>query len=109
LFSVVSWALIVEKWWQLRRVRRQTLGFVKVFREGRRPSMVHSAARKFAGSPLAQLYSAAYTEISGLPEGGDPVIDDGDEGLSADRLRSGPRGSAPCAGRAGGARARVFL
>ena len=33
LFSVISWALIVEKWWQLRRVKRQTLGFVKVFRE----------------------------------------------------------------------------
>ena len=25
LFSIISWALIVEKWWQLRRVRRQTL------------------------------------------------------------------------------------
>ena len=40
LFSIISWALIVEKWWQLRRVRRQTLGFVKIFREGRRPSIV---------------------------------------------------------------------
>src|SRR5580765_7618082 len=88
LFSVVSWALIVEKWWQLRRVRRQTLGFVKVFREGRRPSMVHSAARKFRESPLAQLYAAAYAEISGLPEGEAPVIDDGDEGLPAERLES---------------------
>ena len=88
LFSVVSWALIVEKWWQLRRVRRQTLGFVKVFREGRRPSMVHAAARKFRESPLAQLYSAAYVEISGLPEGGDPVIDDGDEGRPGDHVAS---------------------
>jgi biopolymer transport protein TolQ len=88
LFSVVSWALIVEKWWQFRRVRRQTLGFVKVFREGRRPSLVHSAARKFRDSPLAQLYAAAYAEISGLPDVVDQSIDDGDEGLPAERLDS---------------------
>jgi biopolymer transport protein TolQ len=86
LFSIISWALIVEKWWQLRRVRRQTLGFVKVFREGRRPSMVHSAARKFRDSPLAQLYAAAYGEISGLPDVVDPVVDDGDDGLPPERL-----------------------
>jgi biopolymer transport protein TolQ len=87
-FSVVSWALIVEKWWQFRRVRRQTLAFVKVFREGRRPSVVHSAARKFRDSPLAQLYAAAYAEISGLPDVIEHVIDDGDEGLGPERLEA---------------------
>jgi biopolymer transport protein TolQ len=86
LFSIVSWALIVEKWWQMRRVRRQTLGFVKVFREGRRPSLVHAAARKFRDSPLAQVYAAAYAEISGVPDVMDSVVDDGEDGLSAERL-----------------------
>ena len=86
LFSIVSWALIVEKWWQMRRVRRQTLGFVKVFREGRRPSLVHAAARKFRDSPLAQVYAAAYAEISGVPDVMDAVMDDGEDGVSAERL-----------------------
>jgi biopolymer transport protein TolQ len=86
LFSIVSWALIVEKWWQFRRVRRQTLAFVRVYREARRPSLVQTAARKFRDSPLAQLYAAAYSEISGLPDVVDHVIDDGDEGLPPDRL-----------------------
>jgi biopolymer transport protein TolQ len=86
LFSIVSWALIVEKWWQMRRVRRQTLGFVKVFREGRRPAVVHAAARKFRDSPLAQLYAAAYGEISGVPDVMDSLVDDGEDGLSAERL-----------------------
>ena len=86
LFSIVAWALIVEKWWQFRRVRRQTLAFMKVFREGRRPSIVHAAARKFRESPLAQLYAAAYGEISGVPDVIDSVVEDGDEGLSSDRL-----------------------
>jgi biopolymer transport protein TolQ len=86
LFSIISWALIVEKWWQFRRVRRQTLGFVKIFREGRRPSIVHAAARKHRDSPLAQLYAAAYGEISGIPDVVEHVIDDGDEGLGGERL-----------------------
>jgi biopolymer transport protein TolQ len=84
-FSIVSWALIVEKWWQFRRVRRQSLAFVKVFREGRRASVVQTAARKYRDSPLGQLYAAAYTEISGVPDV-DHVIDDGDEGLPSERL-----------------------
>jgi biopolymer transport protein TolQ len=86
LFSIVSWALIVEKWWQFRRVRRQTLGFMKVFREGRRPSAVHIAARKLRESPLAQVYVAAYGEISGVPDVIDSVVDDGEEGLPSERL-----------------------
>src|SRR5207245_2691496 len=67
-FSIVSWALIVEKAWQFRRVRRQTFEFIRVFREARRPSIVHSTARKLRQSPLAQLYFAAYQEVSGIPE-----------------------------------------
>ena len=86
MFSIISWALIVEKWWQFRRVRRQSLAFVKVFREGRRASVVQAAARKYRDSPLAQLYAAAYTEISGVPDVIDHVIDDGDEGLPSERL-----------------------
>ena len=88
LFSVVSWALIVEKWWQFRRVRRQTLAFMKVFREGRRPAVVYSAARKFRDSPLAQLYAAAHGEISGVPDVMDPLVEEGDEGLSSERLEA---------------------
>jgi len=88
VFSVVSWALIVEKAFQFRRVRRQTLEFLKVFREARRPSIVHSAARRLRQSPLAQLYFAAYQEISGIPEVLDKVLDDFDEGLGAERLEA---------------------
>ena len=87
-FSIVSWALIVEKAWQFRRVRRQTFEFLRVFREARRPSIVHNAARKLRQSPLAQLYFAAYQEVVGIPEVLDKVLDDLDDGLSADRLEA---------------------
>jgi biopolymer transport protein TolQ len=87
LFSIISWALIVEKWWQLRRVRRQTLAFTKIFREGRRPAVVHAAARKYRDSPLAQVYAAAYAEVSGVPDVID-TLDDGEDGVSSDRLEA---------------------
>ena len=86
IFSIVSWALIVEKWWQFRRVRRQTLAFVRVFREGRRASAVYGAAKKFRESPLAQLYSAGYQEFAGVPDTVESMIDESDDGLGADRL-----------------------
>lgn len=84
--SIVSWALIVEKWWHLRRVRRQTETFVKVFREGRRPSVVQAATKKFKDSPLAQMYSAAYHEFGGVGELVDRVIENDEFGR--DRLES---------------------
>jgi biopolymer transport protein TolQ len=79
-FSIVSWALIVEKWWHFRRIRRETVGFVKVFREGRRPSIVLAAAKKFRDSPLAQMYAAAYQEFSGVPDVLDRAVDEEDFG-----------------------------
>ncbi|MGH7356847.1 MAG: MotA/TolQ/ExbB proton channel family protein [Candidatus Rokuibacteriota bacterium] len=69
-FSIVSWALIVEKWWQFRRVHGQTLGFLKAFREARRPSIAQVAAKKHRESPLAVMYSAAYQEAD-EPDGDD--------------------------------------
>src|SRR5439155_814287 len=83
---IVSWALIVDKWWQFRRVRGQTIAFLRTFREGRRPSIVVSAAKKLRESPLAQLYVAAHQEVSGIAEVVDHVLEDNEEGLGGERL-----------------------
>ena len=88
LLSIISWALIVEKWWQFRRVRSHSVAFLRVFREGRRPSAVLAAAKKLRESPLASLYMAAYHEIAGIPELVDRVLDEVDEGLGIDRLEA---------------------
>ena len=86
IFSVVSWALIVEKWWQMRRARSQTVQFLRAYREGRQPSVVFGAARKLRESPLAQLYVAAHQEVSGLSDMVDHVLDDAEDGLTGGRL-----------------------
>lgn len=91
LFSIVSWALIVEKWWQFQRVRRQSVAFLKVFREGRRSAAVVGAARKLRESPLANLYLAGYHEVAGISEIADRVLDEAEEGLSPARLDAAQR------------------
>ena len=88
VFSVVSWALIVDKWWQLRRVRNHTVAFLRAYREGRRPSVVVAAAKKLRESPLAQLYIAAHQEVSGISDVVDHVLDDNEDGLGGERLEA---------------------
>ena len=91
IFSVACWALIVEKWWQFRRIRKDTTRFLKVYREGRRFSMIYGAARKYDESPLAQLYVAAYQEIAEANPVADMVehiLDDPEESLSPGRFEA---------------------
>ena len=88
-FSVICWALIVEKWWEFRKIRRDTTRFLRIFREARRFSVVYAAAKKHRESPLAQLYVAGGQELAtafGGAEAIDRVLDDAEEGIGADML-----------------------
>jgi biopolymer transport protein TolQ len=89
VFSIVCWALIVEKWWEFRRVRRDSTRFLRVFRDARRFSAVYGSAKKYPDSPLAQLYLAAGQELSSMLGGVevvDRVLEESDEGLGPERL-----------------------
>jgi len=89
LFSIICWALIVEKWWEFRRIRRDSARFLKVFREARRFSAVFAAAKKFRESPLAQVHLAAGQELTsmlGSIEIVDRVLEESEDGLSPERL-----------------------
>ena len=85
-FSIMSWALIVEKWWQFRRVRRQTFAFLRAYRESRRSAAAVAAAKKYRESPLAQLYIAAWQEV-----GADEAREELDAGLGSDRVEAAHR------------------
>jgi biopolymer transport protein TolQ len=91
VFSIICWALIVEKWWEFRRIRRDSQRFLLIFREARRFSAVYAVAKKQRESPLAQIYLAAGTELAsalGSADVVDRVLEESDEGLGADRLDS---------------------
>lgn len=89
IFSIICWALIVEKWWEFRRIRRDSQRFVRIFRDARRFSVVYNAAKKHRESPFAQIYMAAGQEVAstfGTVEIVDRVLEESDEGLPPDRL-----------------------
>ena len=64
LFSVASWAVILFKLWQFRRVDAQTSTFVEVFRKSRKFSEVQSVCRSLAASPLSGVFQAGYLELN---------------------------------------------
>jgi biopolymer transport protein TolQ len=88
LFSVVCWALIVEKWWEFRKIKRDSVRFLRAFREGRRHSAVFTAARMNRESPLAQVYLAACQEAAGGVRGEalEDALEDVDDTATSDRL-----------------------
>jgi biopolymer transport protein TolQ len=86
VFSFVCWAIIFEKWWQLRKIRQETVKFLRAFREGRRHPALYAAAKKYRESPLARLYIAAYQEVASPHPEGIELFEDPDEGGLSDRL-----------------------
>lgn len=89
LFSIVCWALMVEKWWQFRKVRQESVRFLRVFREGRRFATIFAAAKKHRESPLAQLYIAGCQEAGGGLGGVDMIehaLEEAEEGVPVERL-----------------------
>jgi biopolymer transport protein TolQ len=75
LFSVLSWAIVLLKWIEFGRARRQTANFLEVFRRSAKFSEVQAVCRTLDRSPLVGLFQAGYAEINaqlrGQPSGGE--------------------------------------
>lgn len=92
LFSVVCWALIADKYWQFRRAHNESMKFLKVFRDARRISTIHSGSKKFKDSPFARLFQAGYQELIAIyklnpnPETLDFIYEGTEEGISSETM-----------------------
>ena len=64
LFSVASWAIILFKLLQFRRVQSQTASFLDVFRRSSKFSEVQTVCKSLALSPLAGVFQAGYVELN---------------------------------------------
>lgn len=63
LFSIISWGIILQKYFQLKTLNFASAKFVKVFQNyGPLQEIMHAAQRN-KRSPLAQIFLAAYTEL----------------------------------------------
>jgi biopolymer transport protein TolQ len=64
LLSVISWAIILFKWWQYRIVERQTTTFLDVFRRSSKFSEVQTVCPSLPASPLVGVFQAGYAELN---------------------------------------------
>jgi len=61
--SVVSWAIMITKFFHFRRAQADSDDFVEVFRHSQRFSEVAAETDRLAASPLVGLFRAGYVEI----------------------------------------------
>ena len=64
LFSVASWAIILQKLWTFRVLERETERFLDVFRRSSRFSEVQAVCQTVSATPLAGVFQAGYAEMN---------------------------------------------
>ncbi len=63
-FSIVSWAIIADKYFSFRRARRQNGHFYRIFRKTVSLSELANAATRHRHSPFAKMFLIVYNEIT---------------------------------------------
>ena len=63
IFSVVSWGIILLKFWQIAQARKQSEKFITLFWESKNLAAIHSASVNLKASPVAQVFRAGYQEL----------------------------------------------
>ena len=62
-FSILSWAIILRKFRTFRAARRESLEFLKVFRQSKKLSEIRAFCRSLKESPLPEVFQSGYREI----------------------------------------------
>jgi biopolymer transport protein TolQ len=63
-FSLVSWAIIFNKWTVLRRAQSHSEAFLEIFRRSKKFSEVHAVCHQLRTSPLVGLFLSGYNELN---------------------------------------------
>jgi biopolymer transport protein TolQ len=77
LFSVVSWAVMLYKWWTFSHAGKQTAQFLDVFRRSAKFSEVQAVCRSLNDSPLVGLFQSGYTELTAQLRQATPEVSNG--------------------------------
>ena len=70
-FSVFSWAIIFKKFVVIRKRRRDSETFIRMFRKSKRFSEISTACESLRNTPLVEVFLAGYEELEAqlLPDG----------------------------------------
>ncbi len=82
MFSVVSWAIIMFKFFQIQKAFSESGRFMDFFWKTKRFDSIASQVDRFASSPLTALFNEGYSELKQLMEAEGAKPDHG--GLSTD-------------------------
>ncbi len=72
IFSLISWAIIFQKYRQFAAVESQTLRFLQLFRASQKLPEPKAMAGAAPGSPLVQLYVSGYNELQAQTAAANP-------------------------------------
>jgi biopolymer transport protein TolQ len=61
--SVISWAIMIAKWLEFRRVRRDNEGFFSVFCDASSLQRIDDATIRFEKSPFVRMFRSGYREL----------------------------------------------
>ena len=64
LFSIASWAVILQKLWMFRELERETTRFLEVFRRSSKFSEVQAVCQTVSATPLVGVFQAGYAEMN---------------------------------------------
>ena len=64
VFSALSWAIVLYKWYQFGRAERQSASFLDIFRKSAKFSEVQAVCSTLRDSPLVGLFQAGYAELN---------------------------------------------
>ena len=64
LFSVISWGIVLVKWWTFRGIEKQSSTFLDVFRKSAKFSEVQAVCPSLSASPLVGMFQAGYAELT---------------------------------------------
>ena len=65
VFSVISWAVIFQKYRGFKQARRASAAFLDVFRKSKKLSEIKTSAETYRDSPLVDVFLNGYREIEG--------------------------------------------
>ena len=64
LMSVITWGIVISKWFYFKKARKEGSKFSDVFWTSRNLAQINEVARKLKLSPVASMYSTAHRELN---------------------------------------------
>lgn len=65
VFSIFAWTIMISKWLEISRAQRETLRFVKAYRNEKHPAALFLKRRRFDESPVYRIYERCCIALGG--------------------------------------------